>query len=253
MKRLLLLLLIITQVAFGQADDSTAVVSLPVKTNFKYGLASEFGLSSTVTLLPNIRSFFRENQIRPDPSLALILNTGVTIRINRIKLLLQNGFGLNNAGTYYDFPATGSEIVAQNSIAAYSGMLIGYDVINARNRRLYINAGFGGMEHGFNIFRRTNRTVPFQDILQTTQTGTVSSLLLKNVGYLDVNVEYTQREKRKRSVGVVLRLGYRRGTYRKAYESDAFRLVDAPKDRIGQIYFQSLLNLSVNNNKWKFR
>ena len=249
----LFIALLTTQVAFGQADDSTAVVSIPPKSDFKYGFASELGLSNAVTLLPNNRSFFKDNQIRPDPSLTLLVNIGFTLRINRLKLLAQNGFGLNNARTYYEFPTTGSETVVQNSIATYTGLLVGYDVLNARNRRLYINAGLGGMEYGFNIFRRTDQTVLFQNILQTTQTGTVSSLLLKNVGYVDVNVEYTQREKRKRSVGVVLRLGYRSGTYRKAYESDAFQLVNAPKDRIGQIYFQSLLNLSVNNNKWKFR
>lgn len=253
MKRLIFLLLITTQVAFGQADDSTASVSITPKSDFKYGLIGDFGFAPTATLLPTIRSFFRDNQIRSDGSLTLFLNFGFGVRLRRLKLLAQNGFGLKNARAYSELPATGSESVAQNSVANYTGLLVGYDVVNSRNRRLYINVGLGGMEYGFNIFRRTNQTVPFQSVLQTGQTGTLSSLLLRNVGYVDVNLEYAQREKRKRSIEYVIRLGYRSGTYAKAYESDAFLLIDAPRDRIGQIYLQTSLSLSANNNKWKFR
>lgn len=253
MKRLLFTLLLTTQVALGQADDSTATLSIPPKSDYKYGLIGDFGLSPTLTLLPTIRSFFRDNQIRPDASLALFLHFGFGVRLRRFKLLVQNGFGTKDTKTYSDLPATGFESVAQNSVANYTGLLVGYDVVNSRNRRLYVNIGIGGMEYGFNIFRRTNQAVPFQTILQTGQTGTLSSLLLRNVGYVDVNLEYAHRERRKRGIDVVTRLGYRSGTYTKAYESDAFQLTDAPKDRIGQIYLQTSLSLSTNNNKLKFQ
>ena len=253
MKPLVFLLLITTQVALGQVQDSAAVISIPPKSNFKYGLISDLSLSPTFTLLPNIRSFFRSNQIRADGPLTFFLNIGFGVRVKRFKFLSQIGFGLKRATPYYEFPATGSEFIAQNSVANYTSLLVGYDVVNSRNRRLYINLGLGGMEYGFNIFRRTNQAIPFQTILQTGQTGTVPSLLLRNIGYVDINVEYGHRERRKRSIDFVTRLGYRSGTYAKEYESEAFPLINAPRDRIGQIYIQSVLSLSTNNNRWKFR
>ena len=153
MKRLLLLLLITTQVAVGQADDSTAVATLPIKSDFQFGLISDLGLLTTATLLPNIRSFFKANQIRPDPSLAFFLNFGFGVRLRRFKLTVQNGLGLKISSDYSQLPVAGSESVAQNSVANYMGILVGYDIVNSRNRRLYINFGLGRMEHGFNIFR----------------------------------------------------------------------------------------------------
>ncbi|MBC8155650.1 MAG: hypothetical protein H7Z72_22405 [Bacteroidetes bacterium] len=149
-----------------------------------------------------------------------------------------------------ELPTTGPELVAQSSIARVTSLWVGYDVMNSRNRRLYINAGFGGMDYGLNVLRRTNQAVPFGTILQTAQTGVIPSLRLRGVGYIDVNLEYAQREKGRRSAGFTTRLGYRTGTYAKAYESDAYQLIDAPKERVSQIYLQTVINTSVNSDKW---
>lgn len=251
MKRYVFLLLITAHAAVGQTVDSTSV--LPAKSNFKYGLISEFGLSNTITWLPAIRSYFKSNQIRPDGLADLCFTFNFGIRFNRFKLLTQNGISIKAARTYAELPTNGATFVAESTGMSYSGLLIGYDLVNARNRRLYINAGLGGIQYGFNIFRRTTQAIPFQTLLQTSQTGTIPSLLLRDAGYVDVNVEYAQREKRRRSIAYVLRLGYRTGTYAKAYESDAYLLVDPPSDQIRQLYVQAAFSLSTNFNEIHIR
>lgn len=253
MNRLLLLLLISAHTALGQVSDSAATAPFPPKSNFKRGLIADFGFSPTLTRLPTLRSFFSANQIRLDASLVLFCHFGFGVRFNRLKLLAQNGFGLSSKTEDPISANKPDEFVAQTTVANYTGLFLGYDVLNARNRRLYVNVGLGGLEYGFNIYKRSNQTVPFQSILQTGQSGVVSSLLLRNVGYLDVNVEYAYREKRKLSIEYAIRLGYRSGTYAKAYESEAYLLTNAPKDRIGQIYLQTTLSLSANSDKFRIR
>ena len=126
--------------------------------------------------------------------------------------------------------------------------MIGYDIVNARNRRVYINAGIGGMGYEFSIYRQTAQPVSFPTILQQTPLGSVPSLSLTNT-YWDVNVEYCQREKRKRAAQNVLRIGYRRGFRPEPFTSDAFQLTDAPTDRISQFYIQAGYYFSSNYTK----
>lgn len=253
MKRYLFAFFLLTHGVTAQTRDSIFTDTIPAISNFKRSIIIEFGLAPTVTRLPTIRSFFRANQIQPDPSLSLFFNFGFGFRLKRFKVLAQNGIGLKNARTYYELPTTGPESVAQSSIANYTSLWVGYDVLNSRNRRLFINAGLGGMEYGLNVLRRTNQAVPFGAILQTAQTGVISSLRLREVGYIDVNLEYARREKRRQSVGFTTRLGYRTSTYAKAYESDAYQLTGAPKERISQIYLQTVFSFSFNGDKWGFR
>ncbi len=253
MKRFLFLLLMTAHAAAGQTGDSTVTSPFPPVSNFKRGFIAEIGFSHTLTSLPNIRSFFRSNQVQSGGSLDLFVNIGFGLRFNRLKVLSQLGYSLQSPRSYTELPATGSQLIAQKTAATYAALLVGYDLVNARNRRLYINAGFSSLEYGFTIFRRTGQTVSFPNVLQTGQPAVVPSLTLTNVGCVDVNLEYTQREKRKRNVESIIRVGYRMGTYAKAYESDAYRLIDAPKDRIGQFYLQTNFSFSVNSDRFQLR
>ncbi len=237
--------------AFCQPIDSSG--TFPVKSHFRRGILTEFGLAGTVTGLSNLRSFFRNNQIRGASIFDLYVSIGGGVRLNRVKILAQYGFGLKDDKAYFDLAQNGDEIVARNTLANYSALFVGYDIIDARNRRLYLNVGLGGLEYGYTIFRRSSQPVSFPTILSASQPGTVPSLLLRNAGFVDVNLEYAHREKKKRSIEYTIRLGYRRGTVAKAYESDAFPLVNAPRDRINQWYLQTVFNMSLNGEKLRFR
>ncbi|RIV18536.1 hypothetical protein DYU11_28605 [Fibrisoma montanum] len=244
MKRFVFLLLAIGHTALGQPTDSTTFSGLPPINKFKFSFMGELGLSVSSTSMPNIRSFFRSNQIEPDFHLDPMINFGFGARYGRLKLMLQAG----NAISLIRIANTEAESVARQNSAGYSGMMLGFDVANTRNRRLYINAGFGSIDYEYSVYRRTRQAVSFQNILQTDQTGNIPSLRLRN-NYLDVNIEYAQREKRKRGAESVLRLGYRRGLQARAWESDAFQVTGAPTDRISQFYFQGLYYFSSNYTK----
>lgn len=253
MKRVLFVLLCVAGQASAQTGDSTLTPPFPEKSQFKRGLITEFGIMPASTFLPAIRSFFAANQIPSGVLVNLFFHYGVGLRFNRTKVLLQYGSGLKGSEASDPASTTGTTYVLQNSVANYTTVSVGYDLVNSRNRRLYLNAGIGGMSYGFTIFRRTNQVLSFPAILQTSQAGNVSSLLLRNVTYLDINLEYTQREKRKRSAQWVTRLGYRNGLRARMYESQAFVLTNAPRERVRQIYLQLLFSLSTNGDKWRIR
>ena len=172
-----------------------------------------------------------------------MLTLGFGVRYDRLKLGLQVGYGYSN-----NSQRDKDSLVARQVYNRYTGVLLGYDLANARNRRLYINVGFGNIHYEYNVYRRTNQVVAFQNILQTGQPGTIPSLKLSN-NFLDVNLEYTKREKRKQSAENVVRLGYRRSLQAKAWESDAYQITGGPADRISQFYLQVTYYFSSNYTK----
>lgn len=244
MKPYLLFFILGAHVAAGQTTDSTTTTGLPPQSDFKYSFLFETGVTLASTSIPNIRSFIRSNQIRPDFHIDPMINFGLGGRYGRIKAMLQVGGGFS----FTSLPSDGDSLVARQNTAGYTGATLGFDVANTRNRRLYINVGYGGIGYEYSIYRRTNRAVPFQDLLAYNQPGNVPSLQVTNE-YWDINIEYTHREKRKRSAENVIRFGYRRGIQTKAWESDAFRLTGAPTDRISQFYFQAGYYFSSNYAK----
>lgn len=248
MKRLLFTLLITTQVALGQATDSTETVALPTKTDLRFGLISELDIAFALGYgnLPSYRSFLKANQVGSQPGANPYINFGFGGRFNQLKIMTQVGVSAL-ASTTPSEPSSTS-LVSRQLNAGYIGVMIGYDVVNARNRRVYINAGIGSTGYEFSIYRQTTQPVPFQNILQQTPSGSVPSLSLTNT-YWDVNVEYCQREKRKRSVQIIARIGYRRGIRPEPWTSDAFQLAGAPTDRINQVYIQAGYYFSSNYTK----
>lgn len=253
MKYVLLISWLVPWLANAQSSDSTTLAALQPVPAARRGILLEFGLAPVVTLLPTLRSYLRTNQIRPDAAVNLFFSFGIGLRSNRLKLVGQNGFGLKDANVGDPLAAATTEWVAQNTVANYTTLLVGYDLLNARNHRLYLNVGLGGLAYGVSIARQTNQPLPFQALLQTPQVGAVSSLLLRQVGFFELNLEYALREKRRRSIESLIRVGYRSATFSKAYESTAFHLLDAPGDRASQIYLQTVLSLSTNGDKWRIR
>ena len=229
----------------GQAVDSAQVATIPPKSNFKYSLITEIGFMMAVTSTPNMEAFYRQNGIERDSRVDHFVHLNVGGRYKRLKLLVQNGYGLN-----YSPPDERPMRVARRTYASYTGALLGYDVLNDRNQRLYLNVGVGGLRYDYAVINRTNQYVALQNLPQYNQTGNIPSLQLRNA-YWDINLELSQREKRKSSIASVLRIGYRRGWQASAWQSAAFQLLDAPQDRISQFYFQAGFQLSRNHKAAK--
>jgi hypothetical protein len=242
MQRFLFLFLLMSRVAMSQTVDSVQVTAFPPKTNYKFGIITELGFMLAYTSTPNMRSFFRQNNIEREGAIDPFVHANVGGRYRRLKLLVQTGFGVNLLA-----PNERAPLVVRRTNASYSGAMLGYDILNSRNQRLYLNGGIGGLFYDYAVYNRTSQPVAFQNLTQYSQTGNIPSLKLNNT-YWDINLEFSQREKHKSDISRVLRLGYRRGWQGRAWESGAFQLIGAPTDRISQVYFQGSFYFSKNHS-----
>jgi hypothetical protein len=239
MLRFLFLLLLTSRAAMSQTVDSAQVSTIPPKSNFRFSIITEMGFMLATTSTPNMQAFYRQNNIEHDTPLDPFVHLNFGVRYHRLKLLVQTG---------YVPPDERPTLVVRRTYASYSGAMLGYDVLNDRNQRLYLNFGVGGLRYDYAVINHTNRQVVFQNLPQYAQTGSIPSLKLSNT-YWDLNLEFSQREKRRSSIASVFRLGYRRGWQPARWESGAFQLIDAPSDRISQFYFQGSFYLSRNYPK----
>lgn len=240
MKYFLLLFLLVGRVALSQTPDSAQVTAIPPIPTFKYGYITEIGSRLAITRTPHMQDFFRQNQIKRAFPLDPFIYVNFGGRYRRLKALLESAYA-TNAWSY----GAQDEATARRTYGAYSGMMFGYDILNSRNNRLYLNVGIGGIFYEYSVYGRSNQPVAFSNILQYSQPGAISSLKLSNT-YWDINVEFSQREKRRVSPSFVFRVGYRQGWRAEAWESGAFPLTGAPVDRIGQFYVTSGYSLSKN-------
>lgn len=241
MKHLLTFFLLTGPAAMAQAVDSAQAPGFPPKSNYKYSFITEGGYSIGFTSTPNMQAFFRQNNIERETIFDPFAHLYVGGRYQRLKLLLQFGYGFNN----YE-PNEKDPRVVRRTYANYTGGTVGFDVLNTRNRRLYINLGAGSIKYDYAVINRSNQPVAFQNLPQYAQAGNIPSLQLQNA-YWDVNLELTQREKHRSSVGTVARVGYRRGWQTSAWKSSVFQLLEGPQDRISQVYFEFGIYLSRNH------
>lgn len=254
MKHLFAGLLLMAHMAAGQTLDSTRLDSLPGKSNFRLGFLYEFGENTSATLLPAMRSFFRANQLKPLEIGSGTINLSFGIRLNRVKIMVQSQSSFFRSSTTPNFfrlsqPVTNNNWVQKSGINS-QGILIGYDVLNSFNKRVFIFLGVGGAEYNLSLYRKGTQTIPFQSVLTASPPTSVPSLALRNVGYFEVAVEISQREKRKVSPYTATRIGYRTGTFKKAWESDVYTFTDPIKDRFSQFYFQLIFAYSINANRF---
>ena len=243
MPRFLFLLLLTSRAAMGQTVDSTQVNAIPPKSDFRWSIITEIGAMQAITSTPNMRAFYRQNNIERDTPFDPFVHLNFGVRYQRLKLLVQSGYGFN----YFPLNERPT-LVVRRTYAIYTGALLGYDVLNDRNQRLYLNVGVGELQYDYAVINRTYQPVAFQNLAQYTSTGNIPSLQLRNT-YWDINLEFSGREKRRSSIASVFRLGYRRGWQPARWESGAFQLRDGPSDRISQFYFQGSFYLSRNYAK----
>lgn len=204
----------------------------------------ELGCGQAYTRIPNMRAFFKSNQIKENNTLDDFVAIGFGYRRQRFKGSVYASYGLEQ-GTRSPDNTGQAPLIARRQNFSGAVLFVGYDLANTRNKRVFLNAGFGGIRYEYNVFRATNQAVPFQTILQNNPPGSIPSLFIAS-NYWDVNIEISQREKRRDALQLVSRFGYRRGFTADAWQSDAYQLIDAPSDRISQFYVQLSLYLSRN-------
>ncbi|MGA0557533.1 hypothetical protein ACO2Q8_12835 [Larkinella sp. VNQ87] len=242
MKLILLFTLLLACPVLGQQPDS--LPALPDKTNFKSSVLIEWGLSRSLIRLPAIHAFFESNQIERPKGFNDFATLAIGYRQQRFKALLQSFFGIDSRLLPPDEPVD-KPLIARRVNSGNLGLLLGYDVANLRNHRLFVHGGVGTIRYEYSVFRPSNQPTSFQHVLQNDPTGSVPSLIYTS-GYWETVVEMTQREKRPMGFGWAARLGYRRSLKATAWRSDAYTWTDAPTDRISQFYLQVGLFFSHN-------
>ncbi|WP_460637620.1 hypothetical protein [Larkinella harenae] len=191
-----------------------------------------------------MKAFFRNNQVDFDKHIDRIVTAGLGYRWQRVKVMVHPFFGVDQRLLPPSLQGR-SNFVARRQNLSGVDFMVGYDVANTRNQRVFVNASVGSIRYEYSLFRPTSQPVSFQNIFQHSSIGSVPSLYL-NSGFWEVNIEVSQREKRADSFQWVTRIGYRRSFQSRSWQSDAYPLLDAPQDLISQFYLQVGLYLSRN-------
>ena len=213
----------------------------------------EMNYGYTYTRLPAIQAFFKANQVERDGNLDQVVVSGLGYRRNRFKGTVHTFFGIDRllpANSDKQPNPPGTSLIARRQSLSGLTLLLGYDIANTRNQRFFINAGVGSIRYEYSLFRPSTQVVSFQKLLQYAPQASVPSLYVTS-GYWEVSLETATREKRRDAGQVVTRFGYRRSFQANPWQSDAYQLVDAPQERISQIYAQVGFYLSRNYNRRK--
>ncbi|TAE25263.1 MAG: hypothetical protein EAZ91_19405 [Cytophagales bacterium] len=246
MKHILYVCLLLTQVAVAQSGESIQADSLPKKINYKFGLTSEFGINYALSSLPIFASFARSNGVNfSSRRLGVNFTFATGFRLNRFRIQLAQAIQI----LPFDdtSPPSANGWTARSLGSGHVGGTLGYDVLNNRNRRLYVLGGFGQIGQDYSFYRQSAQSVPFGTIFQANQ-NSVPSMTIRNQ-FVEFGIEYAQQEKRRRTASNVLRAGYRMGINKQPWGSDTYTLTNPITERVNQFYVQWAVALSTNWNR----
>jgi opacity protein-like surface antigen len=169
---------------------------------------------------------------------------GIAIQKRRYKFGFEGTYGLPSTNANQK-KATKTSL----SFVSYN-FNAGYALIFERNTQWFLNVGVGVIESTLHVSSTSNtQTVNFNTLLTAASVG--YSPVLSHVNpFLDISIEQTFRPKRPISFNPVFRLGYRVGVNSLPWKTDAnFTTLNAPTDRINQLFFQSIFVISNNKTK----
>lgn len=142
-----------------------------------------------------------------------------------------------------NIPAFSNDRFSVNSTFSMWWVDLGYSVWQNRNSALLLRLGIGQVVSSYDIRSLQNISpVDFEDLL--TGGGNSSTLIDHENTFLDISAEWwVGRAKSHTSFGEAIRIGYRRGINETAWEATDASTLNAPMDRMGQIYFNFSFHL----------
>lgn len=131
-----------------------------------------------------------------------------------------------------------------HSTSSIAWLGVGYSVWQDRNSALLLHVGMGLKANSVN-FRQVRNLDPVDfSTLYTAGAGNPSILLYHENTFWDIGVEWWQgRAKNRVSAGEAFRIGYRRGINETAWKSVNTSSLNAPMDRIGELYMYACFHL----------
>lgn len=134
--------------------------------------------------------------------------------------------------------------VSIHSVSSVAWLGTGYSVWQDRNSALLFHVGLGHKENSIHFRQVQNLTPVDFDNLFVPGAGNPSILLNHQNTFWDIGVEWWQgRAKNRVSAGEAFRIGYRRGINETAWETPNTTSLNAPLDRMGEIYLNACFHL----------
>jgi opacity protein-like surface antigen len=170
--------------------------------------------------------------------------SGIYSRWGRIKVGLAFGFNppLNRQ----------SNNAAFRSQRQFTVLRLGYSVLNTRNRRFFVNLGFGAFEWEEQVLNTNpagQGVVTWASLRGRNLPSQTGFLLRNQQGVLDVGIELQIRERKRRDARFNYRVGYTWGLNPQAWQALGLTLTDAPVDRLQRIYLEANIALIHSRNK----
>jgi hypothetical protein len=155
---------------------------------------------------------------------------------------LQNTFFTLNVGTSMNLS---EEFVNQHLMQG--GLSLEQTIIKTSRNRFNICSGFNIYTHRIDIAQEEQgRTVDFRNALNER----FRQVSFINVGpALNFGIGIYDRERRRRSLGSSVRMGYLLGLQSRTWEGVTVQLNNAPQDRFGMVYLEGNIMLSRNFKK----
>lgn len=244
-------LLILPALFFGQVIEEIKKdgESLADPEEYPLGIYFKLGLpmasSAYETGHKNIHRLFRENGIDlPNFRPSSVLEVGM--RYKRFYVELGGGGQWINSPIPY--LANANTTVNSSYMAGWAN--VGVSVWQNRNSALLLRLGFGGAGYSYQIRSLQNiGEVDFENLFSGDNSAS-SSLIYHEDEFLDISVEFWKgRAKSRGSFGEAFRVGYRHGFKETAWEALDTSSINAPLDRMGELYLHFCFHLGYNYPK----
>ncbi len=232
-KSLLIFLFLQIQNLYGQQDSTDAKKNQ--NSLIIFSGANLIGInSSTFTASPNIRKFIKNNQYNFDRH-DYYIPLGIAYRHKKIKISLEGELPVFT----FSNPNKKTAVFTSSSY----GLRLGYDVVNSRNKRVFLSFGVGAYQNIIQLYNPIKQNVNMQDLLTTN----FSVNQLKNEGlFWNFDIESYNKEKRKKDISEGYRIGIRFNPKSVAWKANGFMINDPIKDDFLQFYFNFIILGSKN-------
>lgn len=190
----------------------------------------------------NIHELFKTKDINL-PNLFPTIAFGAGLRYKRLRFeaMINTQLGSNNLESFEGnrYLITGNQFLGS--------MNLGVVLFQNRNREVLLKLGIGEATNSFLISPQTAVSeVDWTKLEDEGVTGAFPIIFHKSV-FWDIALEYVLgRPKNRASISQTISLGYRRGFAEQAWQVAGASSLNAPVDRLGQIYFQISFNLGTN-------
>jgi hypothetical protein len=242
------LLLMLPTLFMGQVlqEISPEPKGLPDPDKYPFEMYMTLGLPggsfSYETGYQNIHQIFQDGGLDV-PQIHQMNAFGIGVRYKRFYAEIGGANGFNNSAT----PTFSNDRFSVNSTSAMGWVNLGYSVWQNRNSALLLRLGIGQAGSSYDIRSLENRSPVDFDGLLTEGAGNPSTLIYHENTFLDIGLEiWRGRAKKQTSIGEAIRIGYRRGINETAWEAIDANSLNAPLDRMGQIYLNIGFHIGGN-------